>query len=399
MIQHYRQSFNANFTEEKYRKQIADIERRSGTQIEFRIAESPIFLPKHLAKQAGQFAEEIIERSLTAELQEAGRKAIPDKWRFGNEPDLPHFAAVDFAICGSKEQPELKLIELQGFPSLYHYQTELGESMKSVYGLESSINGLINTEDTMQSYYKRLYQIIVAGVSPEETVLIDLAPHSQKTKCDFYLAAKHLGIGIADIAAIYAKGDNLYYRDEHGNEKVIKRIYNRSIVDELVRKNTTLQFDIQKDYKVEWTGHPHWYFRISKVLLPLLTGLNSSVPDSYYLSDVYHDTIDLTKYVLKPLYSFAGVGVNIEPGHEDITAIAISERSQWLLQRKVHYAEVIHTPQGNGVRCELRVMLIRDDENKMKAWHTLVRLTRGKMVGVDYNKGLDWVGSSAALVV
>ena len=160
-----------------------------------------------------------------------------------------------------------------------------------------------------------------------------------------------------------------------------------------------LNFDPRAEYDVEWAGHPNWYFRISKVLLPMLVGTNEAVPDAYYVSDVDAKSIDLSKYVLKPLYSFAGVGVNVEPTLADIGAIPIEERNKWLLQQKVEYAEVIRTPNGNGVRCELRVLLLWDElTDSPKAMHTLNRLTRGKMVGVDFNKGLDWVGSSCSLV-
>lgn len=399
MVPELRKEFNSRFTPELYAKQIADLESRSGCKIEFRIAETPIFLTKEVAARVGRLAEEILARSVTPELQDIGKTAIPDEWNFGGETSRPIFAAVDFAICGTPENPEFKLIELQGFPSLYHYQAAFSESIRDTYNLPKHLVGLIYPEFGVNNYYQALKKAIVGDASAEDTVLLEIDPHSQKTKADFYLAKKHLGIEIADITEVTSNGRDLLFLDDSGRRRSIRRIYNRAIVDELVRKGITLNFDPRDEYDVEWAGHPNWYFRISKVLLPKLVGTNEAVPNAYYVSDINVKDIDLSKFVLKPLYSFAGVGVNVEPTTADIEKIPIEERSKWLLQEKVEYAEVIHTPDGNGVRCELRVLLLWDDvTGSPKAMHTLNRLTRGKMVGVDFNKGLDWVGSSCSLV-
>lgn len=399
MIPELRRVYNERFSKELYAKQIADIESRSGCTIEFRLAETPIFLSKELAARAGRLAEEILIRAASDELQTIGVKAIPHEWCFGGETKRPLFAAVDFAICGTPEQPEFKLIELQGFPSLYHYQPAFSESVRQIYDLPEHLVGLIYPEYGVENYFATLGNAIVGTASSDDTVLLEIDPHNQKTKADFYLAKKHLGIQIADITQVTANGDELLFPDSNGKIRPIRRIYNRAIVDELVRKNITLQFDPRREYNVEWAGHPNWYFRISKVLLPMLVGTNEAVPDAYYVSDVKVNEIDISKFVLKPLYSFAGVGVNVEPTLADIQQIPIEERNKWLLQEKVTYGEVIHTPDGNGVRCELRVLCIWDEvTDTPKAMHTLNRLTRGKMVGVDFNKGLDWVGSSCSLV-
>jgi hypothetical protein len=399
MVPDLRKEFNGRFTSELYVKQIADLEARAGCSIDFRVAETPIFLSKEVAARAGRLAEEILTRSISDELQAVGKTAIPTEWNFAGETKRPHFAAVDFAICGTVENPQFKLIELQGFPSLYHYQPCFSESIRDTYGLPTHFNGLIYPEFGVDNYYKTLKKSILAEASPENTVLLEIDPHNQKTKVDFYLAKKQLGIHIADISQVTSNGRELLFIDESGKRRPIQRIYNRTIIDELVRKNIKLHFDPRMEYDVEWAGHPNWYFRISKVLLPKLVGTNEAVPDAYYVSDIVVKDIDLSKFVLKPLYSFAGVGVNVEPTSVDIEKIPIDERSKWLLQEKVHYSDVIHTPDGNGVRCELRVLLLWDEvTDSPKAMHTLNRLTRGKMVGVDFNKGLDWVGSSCSLV-
>jgi hypothetical protein len=399
MIPSLRQEFNAKFSQENYQRQLSDLEHRCGCELEFRVAETPLFLTREMAARAGKLAEEILLRAVSSELQEIGKTAIPDEYHVAGETERPLFAAVDFAITGSRENPEFKLIELQGFPSLYHYQPVFSECVRDIYGLPKELNGLIDPSFGTEKYYDVLEKAIVADYDPNEVVLLEIDPMNQKTKCDFLLAQKHLGIHIVDICSVISQGNELFHPDHEGNLIRIKRIYNRAIADELLRKNIELRFDINQDFDVEWAGHPNWYFRISKVLLPHLAGTNDAVPNSWYLSEADHKHLDLSKFVLKPLYSFAGQGVNVNPSQSDIDAIQEEMRDKWLLQEKVEYADIITTPDGNPVRGELRVMLIwSEGQDKPKALHTLVRLTRGKMVGVDYNKGLDWVGSSCALV-
>ncbi len=399
MIPELRKEFNSRFSVDLYRKQIAALEHRAGCEIEFRIAETPLFLSREMASRAGKLAEEILIKAVTPELQKVGRTAIPESFNVADETPLPLFAAVDFAVTGSRENPQFKLIELQGFPSLYHYQPAFSESIRDIYGLPKALNGLLDPSLGIEKYYEILKKAIVADGDPNETVLLEIDPMNQKTKCDFLLAQKHLGIHIVDICSVISQGNELFHPDHEGNLIRIKRIYNRAIADELFRKNISLRFDIHGSYDVEWAGHPNWYFRISKVLLPHLVGTNDAVPQAFYLSEADYKHLDLLQFVLKPLYSFAGQGVNVNPTISDVEAIPETERSKWLLQEKVEYANIITTPSGDEVRGELRVMLIwNEGEKSPQALHTLVRLTRGKMVGVDYNKGLDWVGSSCALV-
>ncbi len=399
MIPELRAEFNKRFSESLYLRQIADLEHRCGCKLEFRIAETPLFITREMAGRAGKLAEEILMRSVSPELQTIGKQAVPQEFNFADETRLPLFAAVDFAISGSRENPQFKLIELQGFPSLYHYQQVFSESMRDIYELPQELNGLVDPLLGVGTYHEILKKAILGGNDPKDTVLLEIDPMHQKTKCDFLLARKHLGIHIVDICSVISQGNELFHPDHEGNLIRIKRIYNRVIVDELVRKNISLRFDIRESYDVEWAGHPNWYFRISKVLLPRLAGTNDAVGKAWYVSDADYKHIDLSNFVLKPLYSFAGHGVNVTPSISDIEVIPEADRDKWLLQEKVEYADIITTPNGNPVRGELRVMLIwSEGEKKPQALHTLVRLTRGKMVGVDYNKGLDWVGSSCALV-
>ena len=400
MIPELRTEFNKRFSAEHYANVRSRLEHLAGTPIEFRIAETPLFLPGAFATRAAALAEEIILRAASNDLQKIGKETIPQTWDYAGETGKPIFAAVDFAITGHKEEPGLKLIELQGFPSLYHYQAAFSEALRNEFGFRKELNGLFDPSFGVENYYDVLRRAIVNGHKPTEVALLDIDPHHQKTKPDFYLAKRQLGIHVVDIADVIAQGNELFHPDAEGNLHRITRIYNRSIVDELIRKNITLKFDIHEEYDVEWAGHPNWFFRISKALLPHLVGTNEAVPNAYYLSDVDAKSLDLAHYVLKPLFSFAGAGVNINPTSRDVEAIKEQERKHWLLQEKVTYADVISAPDGGSIRAELRAMLVWLPEwDAPKAMHTLVRLTRGSMIGVDQNKNLDWVGSSCALVL
>ncbi|HUN82218.1 MAG TPA: hypothetical protein VMV81_11995, partial [Phycisphaerae bacterium] len=105
---------------------------------------------------------------------------------------------------------------------------------------------------------------------------------------------------------------------------------------------------------------------------------------------------DLENYALKPLYSFAGLGVVIAPKREDIAAIPAEKRPYYILQERMHFEPVIDTPFG-GTKAEVRVMYVWLD--KLMPVMTIIRMGRGLQMGVDHNKDMEWVGASAGLVV
>jgi hypothetical protein len=173
----------------------------------------------------------------------------------------------------------------------------------------------------------------------------------------------------------------------------VERIYNRTIVDELERRAIQMPFDFRDGLRVEWAGHPNWFFRLSKFSLPYLHHV--AVPRAQFLDRV--DRVENPeRYVLKPLYSFAGLGVVVGPTAEDIAAVPYAERSQFLLQERVDFAPLIETPAGMA-KVEVRIMYIWLDE--MRAVNTIVRMGRGAQMGVDHNKNLEWVGASAGFIV
>jgi hypothetical protein len=306
------------------------------------------------------------------------------------------FVQVDFGIvCDANGELQPKLVELQAFPSLYAYQATLAQSYIDVFdlnrfeggsGLQFFLNGL-----NEQSYRELLRQAIVGTHDPENVILMEIHPQEQKTLPDFLLTEKMLGITTVNIRAVKKQGSQLYY--ERGGTRIpIRRIYNRAIVDELQRKNVKLAFDWRDDLDVEWAGHPNWYFRISKFSIPYLR--HESVPKTWFLDRLDQITEDLQHYALKPLYSFAGLGVVIAPTKEDIRSILPEKRKDFILQERLHFEPVIETPFG-ATKAEVRVMYVWQEE--LKAVLTIIRMGRGLMMGVDHNKDMEWVGASAGL--
>src|SRR5271170_59126 len=389
MIPALRERFNSNFTPEKYQAFLKLMEERCGTPVKFQLSETPCFFPKPLLDQMSQYGEELIRQLGGLEYRKTSFEAIPPDFNVPREAPHPMFIQVDFGLvrdASGKLQP--KLVELQGFPSLYAYQAMLSQVCMEVFELDESLRYLLGGLD-WEGYKKLLRRAIVGNHDPSHVVLMEIDPLHQKTLPDFLLTQKLLGIPTVAITDIEKRGKQLFY-EKDGRRIQIKRIYNRAIVDELVRKKLKLNFRFDEELDVEWAGHPNWYFRMSKFSLPYLR--HESVPKTYFLDRVT-ELPDLEKYVLKPLFSFAGLGVLINPTKEDLAAIPNDKRGDYILQERMEFEPVIETPFG-GTKAEIRIMYIWVDE--LLPVLTIVRMGRGKMMGVDHNKNMEWVGSSAA---
>jgi hypothetical protein len=407
MIPSLRQQFNASFTPDKYQTFLRRIDDACGTHVSFRLSETPCFFPKSLLERMARDGEELIRQLVESpEYRARSEASIPAEFRVPNESAHPMFVQVDFGLvrdAGGELQP--KLVELQAFPSLYAYQVTLAQSYIDVYGLGDAASGsglpAIGTGGLnfflggldASSYRELLRTAIVGRHDPENVILMELHPEEQKTLPDFLLTEKMLGIKTVDIEAIKKQGSHLYY-ERNGARVPIRRIYNRAIVDELQRKNAKLAFDWRDDLDVEWAGHPNWYFRISKFSIPYLR--HESVPKTWFLDKLEHVPDDLQNYALKPLYSFAGLGVVIAPAKEDIEAIPAEKRGEYILQERLNFEPVIETPFG-GTKAEVRVMYVWLD--RLQAVLTIIRMGRGLMMGVDHNRNMEWVGASAGFWV
>ena len=401
MIPALRQQFNENFTADKYRAFLRRVDDACGTHVQFRLSETPCFFPKSLLDRMASDGQALIRQLVDSPGYRAqSDDAVPAAFKVPNEAPHPLFVQVDFGLVRDAEgdlQP--KLVELQAFPSLYAYQGPLAEAYIEAYGLTAPgfrlpaagrlkylLRGL-NTD----SYRELLRRAIVGSHDPESVILMEIHPQQQKTLPDFLLTEKMLAVRTVDIVDIRKEGTRLYY--ERGGKRIpIRRIYNRTIVDELERKAVKLNFDWRADLDVEWAGHPNWYFRISKFSIPYLQ--HRSVPKTWFLDRLEQIPADLENYALKPLYSFAGLGVVIAPTKADIAAIPAEKRPYYILQERMHFEPVIETPFG-GTKAEVRVMYIWLEE--LTPVLTIIRMGRGLMMGVDHNKNMEWVGASAGL--
>jgi len=399
MIPSLRKRFNEHFTPEKYQAFLQRIEAACGTQVQFRLSETPCFFPKDLIDRMSTVGEELIRQLVDNPSYRAkSDEAVPSEFKVPNEAAHPMFVQVDFGLvrdANGNLQP--KLVELQAFPSLYAYQGPLAQAYIDVYELDGlpasgELKYFLSGLDA-NSYRDLLRKAVVGTHDPENVVLMEIHPQQQKTLPDFLLTEKLLGVPTVDIVDIKKDGSRLYY-ERSGKRVPIRRIYNRAIVDELERKRIKLAFDWRDDLDVEWAGHPNWYFRISKFSIPYLN--HQSVPKTTFLDRLNPIPADLDNYALKPLFSFAGLGVIIAPKKEDLSAVPADKRPYYILQERFHFEPIIDTPFG-GTKAEVRVMYIWVE--KLMPVLTIIRMGRGLMMGVDHNKNMEWVGASAGLYV
>jgi hypothetical protein len=392
MIPALRSDFNARFTSDKYSRLLQRMAERCGGPIQFRVSETPCFVEKKMLDRMADDGKALIRQLVDdPKYRAVSDQSIPPEFKVPNEALHPMFIQVDFGLVrGVDGNLHPKLVELQAFPSLYAYQPVLANTYIETYEPSTDLRYYLGDLD-VTSYARLLRRAIVAEHDPENVILMEVDPLDQKTLPDFRLTEMLLGIRTVNITDIRKEGNKLFYPHD-GKRVPIRRIYNRAIVDELERKGVKPEFDFRDDLDVEWAGHPNWYFRISKYSIPYLK--HESAPRTWFLHEMEHLPEDLQRYVLKPLYSFAGLGVLIGPKKEDLAAIPAERRSQYILQERLEFEPVMETPHGR-TKVEVRVMYVWLDE--LLPVLTILRTGRGLMMGVDHNKNMEWVGASAAL--
>lgn len=389
MISQYRKKFNQEFSQEKYNQVKEYLKQKSGLEPVFRISESPLFLTKDFEAKLIDASNSIIDQ-IKALPPDLLQKAVPDNCRVPNDTEKPHFFTIDFGICKNENgEAEPQLIELQAFPSLYAFQRVFENAFCEIYPFLSELRHTISPED----FKNHLKDLIVGDENPQNVVLLEIYPEKQKTAIDFVLTEQLLGIKTVCLTKVKKNGRKLYY-ENNGRLTEIKRIYNRVIFDELDRiPDLKTEFDFREDIDVKWITHPNWFFKISKFLLPLLQ--HQFVPKSYFLHE-FPETEDLKNFVLKPLFSFAGSGVNLNPTKE-ITD-AIEDKQNYILQRKVEYAPIFEDINGDFSKAEIRLLYIwPENSDRPILMENLARMTKAAMVNVDFNKkDAIWIGSSNA---
>lgn len=393
MIPALRQRYNAAFTDARYAAFTRELNRSMYWPVDFRVAESPLFLDEPTTRALVDAAADITRQLATPEFRQHAANAVPAHLSVPHETEFPHFLCIDFALCHDADGRVLpQLIELQGFPTVACWQVLLTNAYRAHFPeIPKEFTPYFAGLDE-ERYLDELRSAIVGDCLPENVVLLEIEPEKQKTRIDFACTHSFLNVRPMCLSKVRQRGRQLVYFSG-GREVPIQRIYNRVIFDELLRKpDFKPGFNLRDDrLDVQWVSHPNWYFRISKHTLPLLK--SRYVPDCRFVSDLGNDIpADLENYVLKPLYSFAGLGVDIAPTREKIAALP--NPAEWLLQRKVAYAPILATPDGPA-KAEVRLILIGDGTERPRLVNQLVRLTKGAMHGVDFNKGKTWVGASA----
>jgi hypothetical protein len=392
MIPELRRAFNAAFTEERYAATQKRLEERLGCEIHFRMCETPVFLPPALRDEMVRAARELLAELSRPEQLAFSREAIPKDLDVPGEGPHPFCAQVDFAVVEENGRLAARLIELQAFPSLYGFQfVQALEQRRDAPGGER-LGFLLSGLDE-EGYRRVLSDALLGGHPAENAVLMDIDPPTQKTYPDFAATERLWGIRPVCATQITKRGCELWY-DRDGKKTRILRIYNRVIFDELFAKKIELPFSFTEPLDVTWAGHPNWYFRWSKHSLPRLT--HPVVPETRFLSDFDRWPEDLSAWVLKPLFSFAGSGVKVDVTAEDLDAIPPARRRDFILMRKVAYAEAVPSAYGGASKVEVRIMFLWKDGKPLPVT-TLARLSQGKMMGVAFNKDRKWVGSSACL--
>jgi hypothetical protein len=398
MIPELRRAYNAAYRDSAHAAYQAGLEREAGCPIGFRLAETPLFLPPALRDQIVVTGLDIVRLLTTPEHQAWSLAALPPDFDTPRCDDHPLFLQVDFALARDRDlagQPVVpRLIELQGFPSLYAFQLFQGRALAAISPGRDDLGFLLSGLDT-GGYAAVLARALLAGHDPEHVVLLELEPERQKTLADFRMTERLWGIPTVDAATVEVRGRELWYR-RAGRRVRILRIYNRIVPDELRATSTVLPFRFTDDLDVEWAGHPNWYFRWSKHSLPWLR--HPAAPEAHLLSDLDAPPADLDRWVLKPLFAFAGAGVRVDVSPGDLSAIPEAHREQTLLMRKVDYEPLLETVDGHRSKVEVRLMLVwPPGDDAPTPVTTLVRLSQGAMMGVDFNRDRTWVGSSTSL--
>jgi hypothetical protein len=395
MIPAIRKAYNDSFTKEKYEAFLKELSKAHPGEIEFRVAETPVFVPKDFTKKMLEACENIVDIIIDPKFKELTKDAIPKNLNVPGENDHSHFLVFDFGICINEQgEYEPQLVEMQGFPTLFAYEVLLDKIFHKHFTIPGNFSSYLS-DYTKETYLQLLKEILIGGHDPGNVILLEIFPKKQKTRIDFYCTEEYTGIKMVCLTELIKEGKKLFYFNG-GKKTEVKRIFNRVIFDDLMHQTPEVQEKgkiLFEELDVEWAPHPNWFYRISKYTLPLIR--HPYVPKTFFLNEIKEIPADLENYVLKPLFSYAGQGVIIDVTQQDIDKVKDPEN--WILQRKVKYADVIQTPDIPA-KAEIRIFYFwKDGAARPVATNNLARLSKGKMIGVRYNKDKEWVGGSFCL--
>ena len=393
MINDTRSYFNEQFTAHKYESYLDYFKSRYPGAIDFRMAETPIFIPDSFKKQMLSTGEYIIEQIKSKDFIANTNPALNKKFIVPNESRFPSCIVMDFAITSNENGTfSPQLIELQGFPSLFGLEILQDMAFRSLYDIPNDYSPFLNRYERPQ--YLAHLERMIKGDSDQQTVLLEIHPEQQKTRIDFYITRDLINIPIVCLSEIFEEDNNLFYQ-RNGEKTQIDRIYNRVVWDDIIKEKEDIQVKAAiflKPLNITWVTHPYHYYRISKYLLPFLK--HEHIPRTHFLNDITEIPSDLNEWVLKPLFSYAGNGVKINVTEDDLKNI--TNPNEWILQKKVNYASVIETPSGPA-KAEIRLFYFWDEPTQTYiVTLNLARLSKNEMMGVGFNNSTAWVGGTIA---
>lgn len=393
MIKEIRAYFNQQLKPHQYESYLNYFNSRYPGAIDFRMAETPIFIPEDFKIKLLDTGDSVIHYILSNEFQTNTYPALNKNFIVPNEPRYPSCIVMDFAITSNEDGTySPQLIELQGFPSLFGLEVLQDMAFRSLYEIPKGYSPYLN--EYQRPHYLAHLEKIIKGEEDQHTILLEIHPDQQKTRIDFYITRDLLNIPIVCLSEIFEENSNLFYI-RNGEKLQIDRIYNRVVWDDIIKEQEDIQAKAAiflKPLNISWVTHPHHYYRISKYLLPFLK--HEYIPLTYFLSTLKEIPSQLNEWVLKPLFSYAGHGVKMNVTPDDIKNI--THPSEWILQKKVNYGSVIETPSGPA-KAEIRLFYFWNEPTQSyTATLNLTRLSKNEMMGVGFNNTSTWVGGTIA---
>lgn len=236
MIEEVRDRYNANFRENIFEDFLADIQKETENNLDFNICETPLFINEKLSNKLIDASYLIVEELKSNEFKKHSRNAVPEALLVPNENDHPHFLQIDFGITTDNNGEFLpQVIELQGFPSLYAYQAFLNIMIKKHFYIPDEFSNYFN-DLNFDSYIKLLHKLILGDCPPENVILLEIDPWKQKTRIDFYLTKKYLGIETVCLTKIKKKVKIYFTLKMASNIKLIEFITELFLMNSLTRK-------------------------------------------------------------------------------------------------------------------------------------------------------------------